>query len=987
MDFSVLGPLQVTAAGRPIPVRRGLPRALTVLLLLRRRATTSAEVIVDRLWNGEPPADPANAVHRVVAHLRRALGPDGRALLVTQAPGYALLAEDDAVDAVRFERLVRRASAAAAAAAGATADARAVEEIDTALALWRGEPLADVAGYEWAGAEIARLEETYLQARETRLGLLLALGRPGEVVTEARALVAAHPLREQLHAQLMIALYRTGRQSEALQAYTTVRRVLAEELGLDPGPQLQELERRILAHDVDLQRPAPVGVVSAPGPPRPPPGDRSWAGSSPTSLVGRQKDLDDLDDLVARARLLTLTGPGGAGKTRLAGELANRHPERVSWFVDLSVVSHDGLVAPTVARAVGAPVTPDHDVVQAIVDRLAGTVGLLVLDNCEHVVDAAADVASRLLRSCAGLVQVATSRIPLRVAGEVTWPVPPLSLPPQGATTTPEVADSPAAQLFLERAAAVRPGLTISDVNAADVAAIVRSLDGLPLAIELAAAHADVLPVDAIRRRLADHFELLETDVRDTPARHRTLRAVIESSVNLLTDADRRFFVQLGAFAGSFDLEGAAALAACSTTAVYRLTASLVRQSLVVPTPTGRYRLLESLRAYAAQGLAGDPGEHDVRRRHLDHLVDLMTIADRQIRTDAQEEWLIRLGETLPDLRAALRWSLGGAAPARGALLAAVSAWYWTLEGMLVEAQEWLDAAEEVPALDDTVKAALRLAVGRIAAPLGDLTRARDACADSVRISRRAGDDRMTGEALVTLGISQWALGDLAGAAASHDEAVDRLAFVADSWDRTAALVLRARTAIDAGDERVDDRIDRAVASARQIRDKHLIGLAVSQQARRALLVGDAAAAREAAEECLTVWRQVGYQEGEVAALNLLGRAATALDRLAEAEGLLRESLRTAVGIRHLGGVCEGLECLAAVLHATGRDEQAQLLLAVAERERRRSDMPVPAAEAGHVAEVRRRVHDRLGAPMNSAVAAARYLTVDGLLERLGIGR
>ncbi len=984
MDFSVLGPLQVSAAGRPIPVRRGLPRALTVLLLLRRRATTSAETIVDRLWNGDPPADPANAVHRVVSYLRRALGPEGSSLLVTRAPGYALLADDDAVDAVRFERLVQRASAAAA---HETAGERAVEDVDAALALWRGEPLADVAHHEWASADIARLQEMYLQARETRLKLLLALGRPDEVITEARALVAIHPLREHLHAQLMIALYRTERQSEALQAYSTVRRLLAEELGLDPGPQLQQLERRILAHDESLQRVAPVAVVPSSDPRPGPLADRGWTGAAPTSLIGRQKDLDDLDDLIARTRLLSLTGPGGAGKTRLACELTSRHPERISWFVDLSVLSHDGLVAPTVARAVGAPVTPDHDVVQAIVDKLGTTTGLLVLDNCEHVVEAAAELASRLLRSCADLVQVTTSRSPLRVVGEVVWPVPPLSLPPAGATTAPEVADSPAAQLFLERAAAVRPGLVVSEANAADVAAIVRSLDGLPLAIELAAAHADVLTVDAIRHRLADHFELLETDVRDAPARHRTLRAVIESSVNLLTGAERHFFIQLGAFAGSFDLEAAAAIAGCSAAAGYRLTASLVRQSLVAPTATGRYRLLESLRAYAAQALSVDPEEPAVRQRHLDHLIDLMTMADRQIRTDAQEEWLIRVGETVPDLRAALRWSLAGAAPPRGALLAAASAWYWTLEGMLVEAQEWLDAAEQVPGLQDAVQASLRLAVGRIAAPLGDLGRSRAACAESVEISRRTGDDQMLGGALVTLGISQWALGDLVAAAASHDEAVDRLTLVGDSWNRTAALILRARTAIDAGDEQVDDRIDLAVASARQVRDKHLVGLAISQRARRALLLGDAPAAHQAAEECLTVWRQVGYQEGEVAALNLLGRAATALDRLAEAEGLLRESLRTAVGIRHLGGLCEGLECLAAVFHATDRDERALLLLTVAERERRRSLMPVPAAEAGGLAELTRRVHDRLGTPTNSAVAATRYLTVDGLLEQLGVKR
>ncbi|HLL64267.1 MAG TPA: BTAD domain-containing putative transcriptional regulator [Micromonosporaceae bacterium] len=957
---------------------------MTVLLLLRRRVATPVEVIVDRLWT-EPPADSANAVHRVVSYLRRALGPEGSALLVTQASGYALLVDDDAVDAARFERLVHRALAVDAAA---PAGGQALNDIDTALGLWRGEPLADVAHHEWAAAEVTRLDEVYLQAREARLAALLALGRPHEAVTEARALVATHPLRERLHAQLMVALYRTGRQGEALQAYVTARHRLAQELGLDPGPELQQLERRILAHDEGLHAAAAPPEPPRPDPPASPPAaaQPAWP-AAPTSLVGRKKDLDDLGDLLARTRLLTLTGPGGAGKTRLACELSSLHAAQVNWFVDLSVVGSDDLVAPTVARAVGSPVTPGHDVVEAIISRIGTSRGLLVLDNCEHVVDAAGALASRLLRGCPDLVQVTTSRRPLRVAGEVTWPVLPLRLPPPGVATQREVADSPAAQLFAARAAAVRPGLTITDANAADVAAIVRSLDGLPLAIELAAAHADVLTVSAIRRRLADHFELLETEVRDTPVRQRTLRAVIDSSVNLLTDAERRCFIQLGVFAGSFDLEAAAAVTACAASDGYRLTASLVRQSLVVPTATGRYRLLESLRAYAAQALTADAADHDVRGRHLDHLIDLMTAADRQIRTDAQEEWLVRIRETVPDLRAALGWSLGGAAPDRGALLAAASAWYWTLEGMLVEARQWLDAAEAVPALDDRVRAALRLGAGRIAAPLGDLIGARTACTESVEISRRTGDDAMIGAALVTLGIAQWALGDLAGAAASHDEAVGRLATVGDTWNRTAALVLRSRTAIDAGDERTDERIDTAIAAARQEREKHLIGLAVSQRARRALLLEDAQAAYDSAQECLAVWRQVGYQEGEIAALNLLGRASTALNRTDQAEEFLRESLRTAAGIHHRGALCEGLECLAAVFHATGRDEQALLLLAVAERERRHSDMPTPAADAGQLADLSRRVRDRLGAPMNSALAGVRFLTVDGLLDQLGVKR
>jgi DNA-binding SARP family transcriptional activator len=417
VEFSVLGPLQVSVAGRLIPVRRGLPRALTVLLLLRRGLATPGDVIVDRLWGNEPPADSVNAVHRVVSYLRRTLGPAGNDVLVTRAPGYALVVDDDAVDAARFERAVHQALQAGSDRPAAE---DALAELDAALSLWRGEPLADVAQYEWASADIARLDETYLQAREARLALLLVLGRPHEVVTEAQALVASHPLREQAHAHLMVALYRTGRQSEALQAYATARRLLAEELGLDPGPELQRLERRILAHDGDLQWQAPPDTVRpAPAPTLTMMADRAPPVPPSTSLVGRQKDLDDPDDLIARTRLLTLIGPGGAGKTRMARELMVRHRRQVTWFVDLSAVESDGLVLATVAQAVGVPVTPGIDVLQSIVDTIGGSDGLLVLDNCEHVVESASAVASRLLGSCANLVQVATSRRPLRIVGEV----------------------------------------------------------------------------------------------------------------------------------------------------------------------------------------------------------------------------------------------------------------------------------------------------------------------------------------------------------------------------------------------------------------------------------------------------------------------------------------------------------------------------------------------------------------------------------------
>ncbi|WP_214401048.1 ATP-binding protein [Pseudonocardia lacus] len=980
MDFSVLGPLQVSAHGSPVPVRPGLPRALLVLLLTHPRTPVPVDVVAERLWADSPPADVANSVHRLVSYLRRALGAEGAALLVSRAPGYALAVADSAIDAHRFTELVGAATTLAGAGTALGAH-RALEHTAEALALWRGEPLADVATRPWAAPEVARLQELHLQLHEARLEALLALGRDLDVIAAARPLVADNPLRERLHASLVLALYRAGRQGDALDAYQAARRVLARELGLDPGPRLRLLERQVLAQDDALRwrppadsHPPTTSAGPPPGPDRPP--------MPPTGLVGRREHLADLHDLLDRARLVTLTGPGGAGKTRLALELARSRGSDPVWFVDLSLLQDDRLVAASAARAVGAATATAEDPHDAVVRRIGATAGLLVLDNCEHVIDAAAGLAKRLRDGCPALVLLATSRRPLRVAGEVVWPVPPLPLPPSGATTPGEVRDVDAVRLFTERASAVRPGFAVTDDNAADVAAIVEALDGLPLAIELAAAHADVLTPRGIRSRLDDHFELLESDSREAPARHRTLRAAIRSGVDLLDERERRFFAELGAFAGSFDLDAAAAVTATSSGQCYRSVASLVRQSLVVPTADDRYRLLHSLRAYAAEALAAQPWREEVRRRHFDHVFALVAAADGGLRSAEQAGWLRRLSASLPDLRAALRWALDGGAPGRGARLAVTAHWFWMLEGMLDEAEHWLERA--VPGTDDdAVRAALLHAIGRIAAPRGDLRKAHETCLRSAELSRRIGDDRIASGALVTLGLVRWAMGELPGAAAAHDEAAERAEACGDMWHRTAALILRARTAVDADEDDADDRIAAALAAARPGRDNQQMGLAMSQVARRALLTGDPTAAATAARECLSLWRSVGYREGEIHALTLLGRAATAMGDAAEAGERAREALGVAAAIGHRGGLCDGVGCLAGALHAAGADEEALTLLTVADAERRRVGIPVPAADAPPLADLADQVRRRLGPRADAISARARDRTIDDVVGEL----
>ena len=989
VEFSLLGPLEVSDGGAAIPIRRGLPRSLLIYLLLHRRVPVAGDVLADRLWSGTPPTDAGNAVQRVVSYLRRTLGDPGHQLLATRAAGYALLATDDDVDAVRFERLVQRAvdSAGAGTATGAQ---DAVADARTALTLWRGDPLSDVVQQEWSLAETARLIELRTQVQSVGLAALLHLNRADEAVAQARALVTEHPLQEQFHQQLMVALYRSGRQSEALAAYATARRMLDQELGLDPGPQLKLLERQVLEQSTELEWMPPPDWSSSPAGRR----DVVEAGSTPesvalpvplTSLVGRDAALRRLDQLLTTARVLTLTGLGGVGKSRLALELARRDTTRPVWWVHVEVVSEAELVAPTVARAVGASTPPHGDHIQAVARSIGDGPALLVLDGCEQVAAAAAELVDKLHRQCPSLTQVITSRRPLRVAGEVTWAVPPLALPPDGDHSVTELAGLPSVQLFQQRAQAARPDFTVDAGNAADLASLVVALDGLPLAIELAAAQSDVLPPAEIRRRLADRFALLQSEQWDAPARQHTLRAAIDSSAALLTVEERDHWQQLGVFAGSFDLEAVEALTGSAAATAYRLTASLVRQSLVTPVDGGRFRLLESVRTYALEDLEHSSRLPEVRDRLANYLLTFVTAADHGLHGPNQQEWLVRLRATVPDLRAALDWLLGGADPSRGALLAAISTWFWTREGMLDEAAWWMETAAAVPLDDASVRAAVLHGWGRIHAPLGELAAARDACQASVALSSDLGDDAALARTLVTLGLCEWGLGDLSAAARSHDEAAARAEAAADRWHRDVALVLRLRTAVDAGEPDVEERLERVLSRLRANGDPHVVGLALGQRARLGVLSGDANRAQTTAEASLLHWRTTGYREGELQALNLLARASVRTGRLDQAADDARTAVLTAATLGHRGALFEGLETLAAVHHAAGRDHEARELLILADRERSAAGIPVPAGDRATVDELHRAFADRLHAA-DSARTTASARDLDQLIAELREG-
>jgi predicted ATPase/DNA-binding SARP family transcriptional activator len=682
VQIAMLGPLEVRAdSGEPVEIGGARLRTLLILLALEPGGVLTIRRIVEALWEDDPPGHAANAVQALVSRLRRAIP---QIVIESTSVGYRLMIEPDAVDVPRFERLVATGRAELAGdPAGAAATLRA------ALALWRGPALADVADAAFAQAPVARLTERRLAAIEDRIEADLRAGArpPAEELEE---LVTRHPVRERLTGQLMRALVAAGRPADALNAYERLRRTLADRLGVDPSPELAALHLEILRAEGSARTTDT--------------GQRTNLRAALTSFVGRDEEIGRVGKMLGESRLTTLTGPGGAGKTRLAVEAARTALDSMpdgGWLVELAPVSDPGEVAQTVLGTLGLreqvlistsrrPETTEHtDLTTRVVTALAGKRLLLVLDNCEHLIAAAAALVDQVLGGCPAVRIVATSREPLGITGETLWPVEPLALPPPHAGAE-EAMGYASVRLLVDRAAAVRPGFAVDGRNVAAVVAICRALDGMPLAIELAAARLRAMSPEQVAARLGDRFRLLTGGSRTALPRHQTLRAVVDWSWDLLDDAERALWRRLVVFAGGATLEAAEQVCAGGEVredAVLDLLTALVDKSLVVVTGDGepRYRMLETIRAYGLERLDAAGEREPVRRAHAGYFLDLAETAEPYLRGGEQVTWLRRLSRDHDNLQAALRGAIAVGAAEQAIRLVAALGWYWWLDGHRAE--------------------------------------------------------------------------------------------------------------------------------------------------------------------------------------------------------------------------------------------------------------------------------------------------------------
>jgi predicted ATPase/DNA-binding SARP family transcriptional activator len=868
--FGVLGPLRVDGPDREIRIGGMRRRGVLLRLLASPGRPVPVDSLAEDVWQGVPPAAAASTLQSHVSALRQAVGSDR---LVFADGGYQLAVGPGELDSLAFEADVTAGRTAISAGDfGAAAAA-----LDRGLSRWRGQAFADVSGAAWSVLPAGHLEQVRNTAVEEALEAYLALGRHHEVCGMAEEAVAAEPLRERRWAALMLALYRAGRQADALDAYRRLRDMLAGQLGLDPSPRLSRLQHGILEQspDLDWTGPPPGAVAQMRQALRRTPGVRDNLPSSVASFVGRQTELAELDKLIGQHRLVTIVGAGGAGKTRLAIETAASRLDDYRdgvWFVDLAELSDPGEVAAAVAEAIGLQRIPDQPVEQVLMDSVAGLQALLVVDNCEHLVGMVAETVEKVLVAGPEMRVIATSRQPLRVPGERVWQTPPISFP-----NAPDrhdgvgLASFDAVKLFLDRA----PELTgVSSAELRMIAEITARLDGLPLAIELAAARAGQLDLPELASALQDRISLSWLGSRTTRARQRTLAATIGWSYDLLTPAQQSALKRLAVFCGGFTLEAAAAVTG-SAEDVTGTVASLAERSLIEadrntrrgrpgPVPV-RYRMLETIRQYCATRSIGDDGpsaNSAAMDAHSDYFARLAQQASATLTGWHQGQWMTRLDADHANLTAAISHLLAAPGQAGTALRMVIHLdRFWRTGGYQAECLTLLRRG--LTAAGAGIGSALRceaLNVTWSAAIQNDIEAARSYATELLRIARAASDDFHAARALAALAFVGNFAGETEEGCAAGKAAVELARSVGDPVLLGECLVALGEVTSDRPGARVI--FEEALAVTHRSGDRLTGALARCDLGYWLLTEDDLEAARGHLEHAREILREIGAPSG-----------------------------------------------------------------------------------------------------------------------------
>jgi predicted ATPase/DNA-binding SARP family transcriptional activator len=912
IKIGLLGPVVVEADGGPIVLHGLFETALLARLALEPGRTVSSGRLIGDLWGEKVGVDPTSNLWTLVHRLRRALGADG-GLVRRGSGGYALALPPDQVDVGRFEMII-----------GQVHDRSAPLALDQgrsllrqALALWRGKPLAGLENLPFHRAQEARLAAAHLALAVELVDAELAAGKHAEVVSELEGLVAEYPFEERLWAQLMMALYRCGSQTAALRTGSKLRTMLAEQLGIGPSPMVQSLEAAILAQDAkldwsppsaaiplsvasatavqpqrgrdlgvqelkDLGRPEPLPPVQASVLPVGFPGLWSRNSAEPannlprclSTFVGRPAELAEIRSLVNSSRLVTLTGAGGSGKTRLALEVTRRLLDTSNdgvFFVDLAPIAEADRLPGALAAAIGVRQEAGRSLTELLVEVLSDQDLLIILDNCEHLVDACAKFADQLNRGCPQVHLLATSREPLGIDGERVYRVPPLSLPSEGASSLEEIRAADAVELFLERARAHDPTFALDGSTASLVASICRRLDGMPFAIELAAARSASMSLAHLNDRLDQRLRLLTEGARTALPRQRTLRATVDWSFDLLSRPEQAVLVRLSVFSGGFELEAAEALCATGSVVVAEvadLLGTLVNKSLVVAERSSgslRYRLLETVRQYAAErflAAEGDAGARQVRNDHAQFYLRLAETAAPELMGRRQGEWFKRLDLEWDNIRAMIGYLFAEPDRTEELLRLGVALQRFFGSRGHLEAIATLRGALERP---DPVPASLRARAlcftGHVVSyTLGidsrlEMRTARQLCQKGLEMAREIDDAELVAEALYALAWTAHMQGETGQAALLGQEALQVARAVGDP--RLVGLALSCLAREEAAPARRRTLWLEALACLRQAGDIYyslpqLWGLAALE-----LETGRLDAARALYEEAIVAGQEI----------------------------------------------------------------------------------------------------------------------------------